>query len=86
MDRTYSSGSLDLAQSRNKVLRNTYNLLALSLLPTAAGAWLGMQFHFASLFGASPILGPLLMLGVMRGMQGRWTRTWAEKGGRARAA
>ena len=28
----------------------------------------------------------LLMLGVMRGMQGRWTRTWAEKGGRARAA
>lgn len=27
----------------------------------------------------------LLMLGVMRVMQIRWTRTWAEKGGRARA-
>jgi NNP family nitrate/nitrite transporter-like MFS transporter len=26
------------------------------------------------------------MLGVMRVMQIRWTRTWAEKGGRARAA
>jgi NNP family nitrate/nitrite transporter-like MFS transporter len=28
----------------------------------------------------------LVMLGVMRVMQVRWTRTWAEKGGRARAA
>ena len=26
----------------------------------------------------------LAMLGVMRVMQIRWTRTWAEKGGRAR--
>jgi len=25
------------------------------------------------------------MLGVMRVMQIRWTRTWAERGGRARA-
>ena len=28
----------------------------------------------------------VLMLGVMRTMQVRWTRTWAEKGGRARSA
>jgi len=28
----------------------------------------------------------LVMLGVMRVMQIRWTRTWAERGGRARAA
>jgi len=28
----------------------------------------------------------LLMLGVMRVMQIRWTRTWAERGGRARLA
>jgi NNP family nitrate/nitrite transporter-like MFS transporter len=28
----------------------------------------------------------LLMLAVMRKMQVRWTRTWAEKGGRARTA
>jgi NNP family nitrate/nitrite transporter-like MFS transporter len=26
------------------------------------------------------------MLGVMRVMQIRWTRTWAEKGGRARTS
>lgn len=30
------------AQQRNKVLRNTYWLLALSLLPTVLGAWLGV--------------------------------------------
>ena len=28
----------------------------------------------------------LVMLGVMRVMQIRWTRTWAEKGGRARTS
>lgn len=68
MDRTLNTGSLDLAQSRNKVLRNTYNLLALTMLPTAAGAWLGMKMHFAGLFAGSPIMGPLLMLGVMIGL------------------
>ncbi len=30
------------AQERNKVLRNTYWLLALSLVPTVLGAWLGV--------------------------------------------
>ncbi|MDP5241332.1 Bax inhibitor-1/YccA family protein [Uliginosibacterium sp. 31-16] len=68
MDRALSTSSLDLAQNRNKVLRNTYNLLALSMLPTAAGAWLGMQMHFAGLFKGSPLMGPLLMLGVMVGL------------------
>ncbi|MDO5086314.1 MAG: Bax inhibitor-1 family protein [Comamonadaceae bacterium] len=36
------AGALSSAQ-RNKVLRNTYWLLALSLLPTVAGAWLGVS-------------------------------------------
>jgi modulator of FtsH protease len=30
------------AEERNKVLRNTYWLLAMSLVPTVAGAWLGV--------------------------------------------
>ena len=30
------------AEQRNKVLRNTYWLLALSLVPTVLGAWLGV--------------------------------------------
>jgi modulator of FtsH protease len=51
----------------NRVLRNTYWLLALSMLPTIAGAWAGMQFNFVSLFIAAPIMTPLLMFAVMIG-------------------
>jgi modulator of FtsH protease len=35
-------GQATSAEQRNKVLRNTYWLLALSLLPTVLGAWLGV--------------------------------------------
>ncbi len=63
-----NSSTLDHAQSRNKVLRNTYNLLALSMLPTAAGAWLGMKLHVAGMFATSPFMGPILMLVVMFGL------------------
>ena len=39
----WGTGSATLAHSeRHKVLRNTYWLLALSLLPTVLGAWLGV--------------------------------------------
>lgn len=63
-----NSRTLDQAQARNKVLRNTYNLLALSMFPTAAGAWIGMKLHVAGMFAGNPIMGPLLMLGVMIGL------------------
>jgi FtsH-binding integral membrane protein len=56
-----------VAERQNRVLRNTYWLLALSMLPTIAGAWVGMQMNFAALFAASPIVAPLLMFGVMIG-------------------
>ncbi len=36
-------GAAVSTDARNKVLRNTYWLLALSLLPTVAGAWLGIS-------------------------------------------
>lgn len=38
--------------STNKVLRNTYMLLAISMVPTIFGAWLGMQMKFNFLSGA----------------------------------
>jgi modulator of FtsH protease len=38
----YSAGGLSSAAERNKVLRNTYWLLALSMLPTVLGAWIGV--------------------------------------------
>ncbi len=55
---TATSGS---ALQRNKVLRNTYWLLALSLLPTVLGAWIGVQTGItASLSGG---LGLIVFLG-----------------------
>jgi modulator of FtsH protease len=56
-----------VAESQNRVLRNTYWLLSLSMLPTIAGAWAGMQLNFLKLFAAAPIMAPLLMFGVMIG-------------------
>jgi len=40
IERSHGFGAM--AQERNKVLRNTYWLLALSLIPTVLGAWLGV--------------------------------------------
>jgi modulator of FtsH protease len=37
------AGSNALAAQRNRVLRNTYWLLALSMVPTVLGAWVGVQ-------------------------------------------
>jgi modulator of FtsH protease len=39
----YGYGSATALQQRNRVLRNTYWLLALSLIPTVLGAWLGVS-------------------------------------------
>jgi len=61
-------GTDSLAAERNRVLRNTYWLLALSLLPVVAGAWLGMRLDFVSYFKAAPIMTPLVMFAAMLGM------------------
>ena len=42
IDPSGSYGYAASAQQRNKVLRNTYWLLALSMLPTVLGAWIGV--------------------------------------------
>ena len=39
---TLDYGLVNSSEQRNKVLRNTYWLLALSLLPTVLGAWVGV--------------------------------------------
>lgn len=53
-----------VADARSSVLRNTYRLLGLSMLPTAVGAMIGVNSSFAFL-AASPIMGTiLLMVGV----------------------
>lgn|SRR5574340_1020962 len=55
-----------LAVRQNRVLRNTYMLLALSMVPTVAGALTGMRLGF-SFFAGSPMISFLLFLGVAWG-------------------
>ena len=60
-----AGGVLDSVQ-RNRVLRNTYWLLALSMVPTVAGAWIGVKTGF-SLFAANPFVGLIAFLAVAFG-------------------
>jgi MFS transporter, NNP family, nitrate/nitrite transporter len=55
------------------------------LVPNVMGASKQYLGTYAWGFVVFAVLA-LVMLGVMRVMQIRWTRTWAEKGGRARSA
>ncbi len=51
---------------RNRVLRNTYLLLAISMVPTVIGAWLGVATGF-SFFAGSPFIGLIVFLAVAFG-------------------
>lgn len=55
-------GSATTAAERNRVLRNTYWLLAISLVPTVLGAWVGVATGFRSLFAGSPGLSAIVFL------------------------
>jgi modulator of FtsH protease len=52
-----------LVEQRNRVLRNTYWLLALSLVPTVLGAWVGVATGF-NFFGTRPFVGFLMFMGI----------------------
>lgn len=56
-----------LATEQNKVLRNTYMMLALTMIPTVIGAFVGMSIDF-SFMAQHPIMSTLLMFGAMMGM------------------
>ena len=49
------------AALRNRVLRNTYWLLALSMVPTVLGAWLGVATGLTRSMG--PVMGMVVFLG-----------------------
>ncbi len=55
-------GVLAGAAERNRVMRNTYWLLALSLIPTVLGAWVGVATGFRALFAGSPGLSSIVFL------------------------
>jgi modulator of FtsH protease len=60
-------GTVEVAPESQKVLRNTYLMLALTMVPTVIGAWIGMQT--AAVVMASPIISSLLVLAVVIGLQ-----------------
>jgi modulator of FtsH protease len=67
-------GTAEYAVRQNRVLRNTYALLALSMVPTVLGALLGIQMQF-SFFAGSPVMAFLLFLGVAWGFMWGIERT-----------
>ncbi|RLJ64755.1 modulator of FtsH protease [Sulfurisoma sediminicola] len=60
------TASRDSALATNRVLRNTYALLGLSMVPTVIGALVGIQLKFSFLAG-SPMVSFLLFLGIAFG-------------------
>ncbi len=61
----YNSYQVNSQTSNSQqVLRNTYLLLALSLIPTAIGALIGINMSFSFMRG-SPIISSLLLIGGM---------------------
>ncbi len=65
LDVVYGGSSLGASQQQ-RVLRNTYALLALSMLPTVLGAWLGVSMGF-SLFAGSPLISLVVFMAVAFG-------------------
>jgi len=58
---TGGAGTGSLAAQRNRVLRNTYWLLALSMIPTVLGAWVGVATGITA--AMSPGIGLIVFLG-----------------------
>src|SRR5256712_10107183 len=64
---TYDAAEIAAAQQGQKVLRNTYLLLALTMVPTVIGAFIGMAT--AGVIIAHPIISTFVMLGAVIGLQ-----------------
>ena len=63
LDASYGYGIS--AEQRNRVLRNTYWLLALSLIPTVLGAWFGVASGLGRVFTGG--MGAILFLAIAFG-------------------
>jgi modulator of FtsH protease len=61
------TGAGEIALQQNRVLRNTYLLLALTMVPTVIGAMIGMAT--GGIIMQHPIISTLVMLGAVIGLQ-----------------
>lgn len=67
-DYPYNLGrSVTTVESRNRVLRNTYWLLALSMVPTVLGAWIGVATGFSLFAATSPAMSFFAFLAIAFG-------------------
>ncbi|MCG1054369.1 Bax inhibitor-1/YccA family protein [Mycetohabitans sp. B5] len=76
--RTYGfgrTGTVVSTETRNKVLRNTYWLLALSMVPTVFGAWIGVATGFSLFAATSPMMSVLAFLAIAFGFMFAIERT-----------
>jgi modulator of FtsH protease len=76
--RTYGfgrTGTAVSAETRNKVLRNTYWLLALSMVPTVLGAWIGVATGFSLFAATSPTMSFLAFIAIAFGFMFAIERT-----------
>ena len=64
---TQTAPSGVFSQEQNKVLRNTYMMLSLTMIPTVIGALIGTSLDL-SFMASSPIISSLVMFGVMMAM------------------
>lgn len=62
-----STGSITLGAQQQRVLRNTYLMLALTMVPTVIGASVGMAT--SGIVFQHPILSSLIVLGAVIGLQ-----------------
>lgn len=64
----FGRGGVSTVAARNRVLRNTYWLLALSMIPTVVGAWLGLVSGFTVFTAVSPGMSLVLFFVVAFGL------------------
>src|SRR5258707_13580108 len=61
------NGTVTSVETRNRVLRNTYWLLALSMVPTVLGAWVGVATGFSLFAATSPAMSLLAFFAIAFG-------------------
>src|ERR1700760_3785739 len=61
------NGAVSTVETRNRVLRNTYWLLALSMIPTVLGAWVGLTTGFSLFAATSPAMSMLAFFAIAFG-------------------
>ncbi len=63
----YQQATTLIPSEQQKVMRNTWMMLGLTMIPTVIGAWIGTSMNFTFL-AQHPLIGSLLMLAVMFGL------------------